>query len=77
MSGLGITMAKWGMKNAHLEAWGPFGRGWSLKEFSAQVVEPQTLPIIAFPKAWSPGTKGTIIGKVVHLKGGRSCFRKI
>ena len=25
------TMAKWGMKNAHLESWGPFGRGWSLK----------------------------------------------
>src|SRR5690349_10728558 len=20
----------WGMTNAHLEAWGPFGRGWSL-----------------------------------------------
>ncbi|MCA1622410.1 MAG: hypothetical protein LC778_01175 [Acidobacteria bacterium] len=24
-------MKKWGMQNAHLEAWGPFGRGWSLK----------------------------------------------
>src|SRR6186713_2166411 len=31
------TMTKWGMENAHLEAWGPFGRGWELKRFSAQV----------------------------------------
>src|SRR4026209_535135 len=31
---------KWGLQNAHLEAWGPFGRGWTLKKFSAQVVEP-------------------------------------
>src|SRR5437763_973178 len=45
----------WGLTNAHLEAWGPFGRGWSLKRFSAQVIEPQTIPLIAAPKAWSPG----------------------
>src|SRR5881392_1228780 len=25
------TMARWGLENAHLEAWGPFGRGWTLK----------------------------------------------
>lgn len=62
------TMAKWGMQNAHLEAWGPFGRGWSLKEFSAQIVEPQTIPLIAFPKAWSPSTNGTMTGEVIHLK---------
>lgn len=62
------TMAKWGMKNAHLEAWGPFGRGWALKEFSAQVVAPQAFPVIAYPRAWSPSTKGTVTGEVVHLK---------
>ena len=51
-------MTKWGMSNAHLEAWGPFGRGWSLKRFSAQVIEPQAIPLIAYPKAWSPATNG-------------------
>lgn len=51
------TLAKWGLQNAHLEAWGPFGRGWSLKRFSAQVVEPQSIPLIAYPKAWSPSVK--------------------
>ena len=51
-----------GPGNAHLEAWGPFGRGWTLKRFSAQVIEPQCIPLIAYPKAWSPGTEGTLVG---------------
>ncbi|HJT66037.1 MAG TPA: M20/M25/M40 family metallo-hydrolase [Pyrinomonadaceae bacterium] len=47
-------LTKWGLQNAHLEAWGPFGRGWTLKRFSAQVSEPTAFPVIAYPKAWSP-----------------------
>jgi hypothetical protein len=47
-------LTKWGLKNAHLEAWGPFGRGWILKDFSAEVIAPQAIPLIAYPKAWSP-----------------------
>ncbi len=62
------TMAKWGMQNAKLEPWGPWGRGWSLKSFSAQVVEPQTIPVIAYPKAWSPSTNGAVTGEVVFLE---------
>src|SRR5437899_6495603 len=50
-------LTKWGLQNAHLEAWGPFGRGWTLKHFSAQVISPQDIPLIAFPKAWSPGVR--------------------
>lgn len=61
------TMAKWGMQNAKLEAWGPFGRGWALKSFSAQVIDPQAIPLIASPKAWSPSTKGTVTAEVVYL----------
>ena len=60
-------MTKWGMQNAHLEAWGPFGRGWTLKRFSAEVVEPLAVPLIAYPKAWSPGTNGALNAEVVHL----------
>ncbi len=60
-------MGKWGLQNAHLEAWGPFGRGWTLKRFSAQVVEPQAIPLIAYPKAWSPGTNGTLTAEVVYV----------
>lgn len=59
------TMAKWGMANAKLEPWGPFGRGWSLKSFMAEVVDPQTIPLIAYPKAWSPSTKGAVTAEVI------------
>jgi hypothetical protein len=62
------TMAKWGMQNAKLEAWGPFGRGWALRSFSAQVNEPTSFPVIAYPKAWSPSTKGPVTSEVVHLQ---------
>jgi hypothetical protein len=60
-------LAAWGLKNAHLEQWGPFGRGWTLKRFSAQVIEPQCIPIIAYPKAWSPGTEGAIVAPVIYF----------
>jgi hypothetical protein len=60
-------LASWGLVNAHLEAWGPFGRGWSLKRFSAQIVEPQDIPLIAFPKAWTPGFDKPITADVVYV----------
>ncbi len=61
------TMTKWGMQNAKLESWGPFGRGWTLKNFDAEIVAPYTIPLIAYPKAWSPSTKGAITADVVHF----------
>ena len=60
-------LTKWGLQNAHLEAWGPFGRGWTLKKFSAQVSEPIAIPLIAYPKAWSPGTNGPVTAEVVYV----------
>jgi carboxypeptidase Q len=60
-------LTKWGLKNAHLAPWGPFGKGWTLKRFSAQVVDPQAIPLIAFPKAWSPGFAAPITADVVFF----------
>ena len=60
-------LASWGLSHAHLEAWGPFGRGWSLKRFSAQIIEPYTIPLIGFPKAWSPGFDQPLVAEVVFL----------
>jgi carboxypeptidase Q len=57
----------WGVANAHLEAWGPFGRGWSLEGFTANMLTPGFSPLIAYPKAWSPPTDGTIHGEVTYL----------
>lgn len=60
-------LTKWGLQNAHLEAWGPFGRGWELKGFSAEVIEPQSIPLIAYPKAWS-SSANIPRGEVVHIE---------
>jgi carboxypeptidase Q len=60
-------LTEWGLQNAALEAWGPFGRGWSLEGFTANIVAPDFIPLIAYPKAWSPSTKGLLRGKVVYL----------
>ncbi len=58
----------WGLVNAHQEAWGPFGRGWALDQFSLQVTEPQGIPLIAYPKAWSPGlNKQPTVADAVYI----------
>jgi carboxypeptidase Q len=60
-------LTEWGLQNATLEAWGPFGRGWSLEGFSANIVKPDFIPLIAYPKAWSPSTNGVLRGQVVYF----------
>jgi len=62
------TLSKWGLENAHLEAWGPFGRGWTLKKFYAMVDGPTAFPLISYPKAWSPGTDTLFSQPVVDPK---------
>ena len=60
-------LTKFGLQNAHLEAWGPFGRGWTLKRFSAQVTEPLNITLIAYPKAWSPALPRVLNAPVVYV----------
>jgi hypothetical protein len=60
-------LREWGLSNVHLEPWGPFGRGWSLEGFSASVTAPAFSPLVAYPKAWSPGTGGPVRGQAVFL----------
>ena len=47
-------LREWGLENAHLEAWGPFGRGWSLEGFTANVISPRFSPLVAYPKRRGP-----------------------
>jgi carboxypeptidase Q len=58
------TMKNWGLANVHLEPW-PFGRGWQNQRFSASAVTPRAYPLIAYPKAWTPGTNGPVVGEAV------------
>ena len=65
------TLTSWGMENAHLEAWGPFGRGWQVRRFSMQVVEPYTIVLNGYPKAWSPGFDKPFEAPVVYIDATR------
>jgi hypothetical protein len=58
---------EWGLANVHLEKWGPFGRSWSLRRFSAHMTAPQYAPLVGLPLAWSPSTPGTVTAEVVVL----------
>jgi carboxypeptidase Q len=59
-------LTEWGATNPRIESWGTFGRGWVNERFSATVVSgPQPWTIIGVPKAWTPGTEGTVTADVV------------
>jgi carboxypeptidase Q len=58
-------LSSWGLSNVHEEAWGPFGRGWTNEHFAAEVVSPSPAPLIAYPRAWTPGTDGVTTADVI------------
>ena len=58
------TMKSWGLSNVHTEKW-PFGRGWRNERFVAMALTPRAYPLIAYPKAWTPGTNGPVTGDAV------------
>jgi len=63
----GAKLREWGLQDVQLEAWGPFGRGWSLEGFAANLVSPEFAPLIAIPKAWSPSTPQAVRGEPIFL----------
>jgi carboxypeptidase Q len=56
-----------GLENAALEPWGTFGRGWELQKYYAAMTAPRYMPLIGYPKAWTPGTNGLLKGDPVLL----------
>ena len=58
------TMKDWGLASVHLETW-PFGRGWQNQKTVAMATTPRAFPLIAYPKAWTPGTNGPVTGEAV------------
>src|SRR5436189_320710 len=61
-------LTEFGLSNAHLESWGPFGRGWSYESCSVRMTSPDVVQLIAIPKAWSPATNGALRGRPVKVK---------
>jgi hypothetical protein len=60
-------LKEFGLVNSHLEPWEPFGRGWTNEYVNVRMVSPDTAPLIAYAKAWTPGTNGTVRGSVIRV----------
>jgi hypothetical protein len=59
-------LTEWGLANVKLEPWGAeFGRGWSNERTVVHVVKPEPWPVIAYARAWTPGTGGPITADAV------------
>jgi carboxypeptidase Q len=57
-------MRQYGLVNVHTEAW-PFGRSWSAKQYSVELLEPRYQQLTAAPLAWSSSTEGPVTGDLV------------
>src|SRR6266849_9133239 len=60
-------LTEFGLANSHLEPWGPFGRGWANEYVNVRMTSPDTAALIAYAKAWTPGTNGAVRGKVMRI----------
>jgi carboxypeptidase Q len=56
-----------GLSNAHLESWGPFGRGWANQYVNVRMTSPDIAPLLVYAKAWTPGTNGVVTGKCIRV----------
>jgi hypothetical protein len=52
------TLASWGLKNAAIDPWGEFGKGWQLEKSYVAITAPYYKSLSAYPKAWCDGTNG-------------------
>jgi len=59
-------LKRYGLSAVHLESF-PFGRGWTLEKLVLEMVEPWYFPLTGYPEAWSPSTKGELLGAPVYL----------
>jgi carboxypeptidase Q len=52
------TLEGWGLKNAAIDPWGEFGKGWELEKSYVALTAPYYKSLPAYVKAWSGSTKG-------------------
>lgn len=61
-------LAETKLDNIHTEDWIPMGRNWEVKRVTALQTSPYFANLIAYPKNWSPATKGTVKAKAVYFE---------
>ncbi len=62
------TLKAWGLSEVHAEPF-QFGRGWTLDKVTVEMIEPRYMPMIGYPKGWSPATAGRVIAAPAWLPG--------
>ena len=60
-------LRQYGISNVHTEAWGPFGRSWSLQSYTLEMITPRYSHLVAAPLAWSAPTNGVETAQVVFV----------
>ena len=70
-------LTSYGLSNVHVERWGPFGRSWSIDQYSAELVAPHYMRLAAMPLAWSASTAGVRHGEPLAHAARRSLSRRL
>ena len=60
----------YGVENVRLEKWGPFGKSWSLKQSSLEMIDPRYASLDAAALAWSDNTPGPVTGDAIYTPFG-------
>ena len=59
-------LTRYGLSAVHQESW-PFGRSWELRQLTLELVAPRYFPLIGYPEAWSPSTRGELLGSPIYI----------
>ncbi len=58
-------LKSYGLSDVKEEAWGPFGRSWSIESYTLDMLSPRYSHLVAAPLAWSAPTNGVVKGEVM------------
>lgn len=62
------ALTSWGVSNATLDPWGEFGKGWDLEKSYVAITAPYYKPIMAWPKTWTSGTRGSKSADIIVIQ---------
>jgi hypothetical protein len=60
-------LKNWGIEKTYLQSFDKGHRGWEVKSFQMEMVEPVFSHIIAYPLAYTASTNGTQTGEVIYV----------